>query len=296
MTSSRSVIHNGGRLVARATSRIRLLPSFLVIGTKRGGSSSLYDYVTRHPDVLPAVVSKGSHYFDVHYGRGWSWYRSTFPLALPGRRGVITGEASPYYMFHPLAAERIAAALPEVRLIAALRDPVTRAWSQHQYETRRGHEHLPFEDALAREPERLAGQVERILAGEESFAHRHHSYLARGRYAEQLERIYELIPPERVLVLRSEAMFADPAGTLSRVWRFLGLDDYRLDQAPVLKPNRYDRAMPEAARAFLEDYYHPHNERLYRLPGIDFRFEAEVEAPAPRPAVAPLASLPSRPA
>jgi hypothetical protein len=81
---------------------------------------------------------------------------------------------------------------------------------------------------------------------------------------------------------------------MSRVWRFLGLDDHRLEQAPVLKANRYERPMPKAARTFLEDYYQPHNERLYRLPGIDFRFDTEVALPAPRPRAAPLTSLPSR--
>jgi len=291
---NRNVIHIGNRLLAQATSRARLLPSFLVIGTKRGGSTSLYDYITRHPAVLPARVEKGSHYFDVNYGRGWNWFRSTFPLAWG--RDVITGEASPYYMFHPLAAERFAAALPEVRLIASLRDPVTRAWSQHQYETRRGYEHLPFEEALAREAERLAGQEQRVRAGEESYAHRHHTYLARGRYAEQLERIYQLVPPERVLVVRSEAMFADPAGTLARIWRFLGLADHQLQDVPVLKANRYEQAMPAAARDYLESYYEPHNERLYRLPGVDFRWEAETPvAAAGQPSHAPLASLPSQP-
>jgi hypothetical protein len=228
----------------------------------------------------------------VNYDRGWTWFRSTFPLARG--RGVITGEASPYYMFHPLAAERFAAALPEVRLIAALRDPVTRAWSQHQYETRRGYEDLPFEEALAREPERLAGQEELVRAGQESFAHRHHAYLARGRYAEQLERIYRLVPPERVLAVQSEAMFADPSGTLARIWRFLGLADHQLEDVPVLKANRYEQAMPGAARAFLDSYYQQHNERLYRLPGIDFRWGAEAPAPA-RPPSTPLASLPSPP-
>jgi len=285
------MVRVSGRLLAQATSRARLLPSFLVIGTKRGGSTSLYDYITRHPAVLPATVDKGSHYFDVNYNRGWNWFRSTFPLATPmaTRRGVITGEASPYYMFHPLAAERIAAALPDARLIALLRDPVTRAWSQHQYETKRGFEDLPFEQALDREAERLAGGAEQVMAGGSSFAHRHHTYLARGRYAEQLERLYQLFPPQQVLVLQSEALFADPAATLLRIWRFLGLADHRLEDVPVLKANRYEQAMPAAARAYLESYYQPHNERLYRLPGIDFRWGAPALQPQP------LASLPSKP-
>src|SRR6266498_189443 len=103
-----SVVRAGGRLLARATSGARMLPGFLVIGTKRGGSTSLYEYLIRHPDVAGCLLTKGSHYFDVNFGRGWSWFRAAFPLA--GGRRAIAGEASPYYMFHPLAPQRIAAA------------------------------------------------------------------------------------------------------------------------------------------------------------------------------------------
>src|SRR5579872_4180645 len=94
------------------TGRFRMLPSYLVVGTKRGGSSSLTEALTSHPGVRRSLVRKGTHYFDVNYGYGWSWYRSRFPLApRGGETPAITGEGSPYYMYHPLAAERIAAAL-----------------------------------------------------------------------------------------------------------------------------------------------------------------------------------------
>jgi len=278
---SKRVRHEGywtarapGQLVARLTSRPRLVPSFLVIGTKRGGSTSLYEYVIRHPRVAGCLLKKGSHYFDVNFRRGWIWYWSVFPA--DAGRDVITGEASPYYMFHPLAPQRIAAALPETRLIAVLRDPVDRAWSHYQYERRLGGERLPFQQALEREPERLAGEVERMLVepGYSSFAHRHFSYLARGRYAEQLERVYALVPPSRVLVLQSEALFADPGGALARLWRFLDLEPYQFGQARVFKAGRYAEQMPGTARRWLERYFADHNQRLYRLPGIDFRWPA----------------------
>jgi Sulfotransferase domain len=268
------VARASGRLVAKLVRRPRLLPSFLVIGTKRGGSTSLYEYLIRHPGVVGCLLKKGSHYFDVNFSRGWSWYWSVFPLDL-GRR-TITGEASPYYMFHPLAPQRIVAALPHTRLIAVLRDPVDRAWSHYQYECRLGAEGLPFQQALEREPDRLAGEVERMLVdpGYSSFAHRHYSYLARGRYAEQLERFYTLVPPSRVLVLQSEALFADPGAQLARVWRFLDLEPHELGEASVFKAGHYLEAMPVTTRDWLQQYFAWHNQRLYGLPGIDFRWPA----------------------
>ena len=91
-------------------------------------------------------------------------------------------------MFHPLAADRIAADLPGVRLLVLVRDPVERAYSAHAHERARGFETEPFERALELEPARLAGEAERIAAepGYLSASHQHHAYRARGRYVEQL--------------------------------------------------------------------------------------------------------------
>ena len=110
-----------GRTVGQVTARWRAVPDYLVIGTKRGGTTSLQQYLTAHPDVLEPMAAKASHYFDVNHDKGWSWYRAHFPLQswmdrqrAAGRR-VVVGEASPYYCFHPLALDRIAAQLPTVR-------------------------------------------------------------------------------------------------------------------------------------------------------------------------------------
>jgi hypothetical protein len=267
-----------GSVGARLAGGTPMLPAFLIVGGKRCGSTSLYEYVIRHPSVTPCRVTKGTHYFDVNFTRGFGWYRSKFPTRPrfgPGRsERRITGEASPYYMFHPLAPARIAAALPDVRLIAALRDPVERAWSHYRYSVARGCEALPVGEALDREAERLAGEQERIEADPtyQSYAHRHHTYLARGHYAEQVAALHALFGPERLLVLQSEALFADPATALRRVFRLLGLDENPvLGPLPVYKAGR-DQTMPADIRKRLEAYYAPLNDELYRLPGVEVRW------------------------
>lgn len=261
--------HRVGAGLGRVSSRARMLPEFLVVGGKRCGSTSLYKYLVLHPDVRPSLVPKGTHYFDVNYHRGWGWYRSKFPMRV-GHGQSITGEASPYYMFHPLAPARIAAALPGVRCVAVLREPVQRAWSHYRYSLQRGFEDLAPEKAFAREEERLAGEVERMVLdpGYQSFAHRHRTYLARGRYVEHLEALYAHVPPERVLVLRSEDLFADPAGTCNRVFGFLGLPAHDLGPVPVYKA-ALPAPMPDGIRSFLTRYYEPWNDRLAVLaPGL----------------------------
>ena len=168
------------------TARLRPLPDFLIVGAQKAGTTALYAYLRRHPSITGPSWKEVS-YFDRHYLRGPAWYRGNFPLR---SRGRIVGEASPSYLFHPDAAERAAALVPGARVIALVRDPVERAHSHYQHEVALGREPLPFEEALEREEERLAGELERMRADAGYFSHAwwNYTYLARGRYAEQLER------------------------------------------------------------------------------------------------------------
>ena len=205
---------------------VQAMPDFFIIGAQRGGTRSLYEYLSGHPDIQPARTEE-VHYFSLFFDRGRRWFLSQFPPLGPGQ---ITGEASPYYLFHPLAAERLHAVAPEAKLIVLLRNPVDRAFSHYQLEVRQGNEPLSFEEAIAAESSRLAGEVERILDDDTyaSFAHQHYSYLARGRYVEQLRRWFSLFPRDQFLVLKSENFYRDPAAGYRQVTDFLGLLDGRL--------------------------------------------------------------------
>jgi hypothetical protein len=251
----------------RATSGLRLDPTFLIMGAQRCGTTSLYAALSQHPGVAPAVLYKEVHYFDTSYLRGRGWYRAHFPLAATAR-GRITGEASPYYLFHPLAPQRIAGDLPGAKLIVMLRDPVERAHSGWVHETTMGFETEPFDRALDLEPERLDGEVERIVADPayNSFSHQHHSYLGRGRYAEQLERLFETFPREQVLVMHSSSFFTDPGAEYERVVDFIGL---RRWQPPKFeRQNARPRSkVPADLRRRLDRYFEGPDERLARLLG-----------------------------
>ena len=172
-----------------------------------------------------------------------------------------------------------------MKLIAVLRDPVERAWSQYRYELSRGTESESFERALDLEPERLHGERERLL-NDVTYAgkpYRHHGYLERGHYAEQLAPFFARFPREQVLLLSSEEMLADPHAQLARVWDFLGLEQMRLPELAAYhdllvkkrsEPSRgsdYNpEALPSASRDRLLEYYRPLNEHLYELTKIDF--------------------------
>jgi hypothetical protein len=284
-----SIVHSirpAGRMFAKRASLawtlptygLRSLPDFLIIGGQRCGTTSLYRYVAQHPAVAPAILNKGLHYFDTNFGRGKIWYRAHFPsdpykAFLRRRRElprVITGEGSPYYVFHPLSPARIAAAIPEVRSILILRDPAERAYSHYQHEVARGFETLAFEEALEREEQRLAGEEQKMLDDPRyySFSHQHHSYVARGRYLEQIQRWLRFFPRERLLILEARELFGDPDAAYRSVLRFLDLEERSLATYGKLNAHEYS-SMSDRARGFLEARFEEPNRALSEFLGRD---------------------------
>lgn len=284
LKSQRSRMRSALRTWTIPTSPVRPLPEFLIIGAQRCGTTSLYKYLAEHPCFASASVgTKGVHFFDTHYGNGLAWYRSHFPTIarrrwFRARHGadLVTGEASPYYLFHPLVPHRIAAHLPGVKLVALLRDPVERAYSQWQHELAKGFETLErFEDALDAEPVRLAGEAERMREDPDyrSPAHQHWSYTSRGRYAEQLEAYRALFPPQQLLVARAEDLFAEPEALYARVESFLGLAPH--PPATFERHNGYRRApMHPATRARLVEHFAEPNRRLAEMLGPGFTWNS----------------------
>ncbi|NNE97271.1 MAG: sulfotransferase [Acidimicrobiales bacterium] len=229
----RGQVLQGTRRFGAATASLRAKPDYLIIGTKRGGSTSLARWVLDHPDVASLYprreTRKGTYYFDVNYGRGASWYASHFPTAASLRTtGKVVGEAVPYYLHHPLAPVRARAYAPAAKVIALLRNPVDRAFGHWGERTRNGIEWLSFEEALEAEPQRIAGEEDRIITepGYVSFAHQHFSYVDQGRYERGLGRWKKHWPAQQLMILRSEDMYADPASAYRRVTDFLGLEPF----------------------------------------------------------------------
>ena len=244
-----------------------MTPSFLLVGAQRSGTTSLFKYLTSHPAFHPPI-RKEIHYFSLHYDRGPKWYQAHFPGI--GDSEGFTGDATPYYLYHPLAAHRAHQHLPDAKIVVLLRDPVARARSHYQHEVAKGHEKLSFQDAIDAEPDRLKGEVERITNSPEatSFAHQHFSYMARGRYLDQLLEWEQKFGTENVLVLTSEEMFADPAATMHTVTNFLGVPSFELQDAKAY--NSYEKA--RAADSFLDELagrFADDNRRLYEHLGRD---------------------------
>lgn len=272
----KAVIESYGRV----TSAVRVLPNFIIIGGQRCATSSLHLYLSEHP-AIGAPSMKEVHFFDTQFDLGIDWYRGHFPtrpyldlLTRVAGTESITGEGSPYYIFHPTAPYRIADVLPDVKLLVMLRDPVKRLISQYHHERSLGHETLSLREAIDREPQRLDGEEERIVREPRyrSYSHQHHSYLARGRYAEQLERWFSIFPRDQLLVLESKRFFSDPEAAYDRTLGFLGLPPVHRTEFEAVNSLEY----PAVSADILDElytYFEPHNARLYDLLGEDYGWE-----------------------
>lgn len=281
----RPLMHPISAAYRAITSPVRLMPDFLIIGTQRGGTTSLYHYLTQHPYVATASV-KEVHFYDKNFRKGMWWYRAHFPTSLERQftksmrqQPFVTGEASPYYLIHPLAPKRVAQTLPHIKLIALLRNPVDRAYSHYLLQRWSDTESLSFADAIAREQDRIAEESARIAQDPayNSHGHQHYSYLARGLYAEQLQRWLEFFPRDQFLILKSEDLYEDPLAVLKETLAFLDVpstgtlrkDDYtQMNHMP-----RVDGGLDPELRKHLSAYFAPHNARLYELLGRDFGWD-----------------------
>jgi hypothetical protein len=245
------------------------LPGIVIVGAMRAGTTSLFSLLAGHPQVA-AAFHKEVHYFDLRFHLGTNWYRHQFRRPRTAVRGRAIGlESSPYYLFDPRVPARMAAIMPDVKLVFLLRDPVERAFSHYRKNLRDGREPLSFAEALAAEDERLAGEEERMLhdPGYVSGLHQYYSYAARGRYAEQLIRWRRHFSAAQMLVVDSTRLFASPAEVLAEVLAFAGLEPWA--------PRRFDavnagsNAMPldPHVASRLATTFIPHERRLADLVG-----------------------------
>jgi hypothetical protein len=182
------------------------LPTYIIAGAMRCGTTALNSYLREHPQIAVSS-SKEVHFFDAHWEQGLDWYRDQFP----GSEGAIAvGEATPNYMFRPYALDRLRDTLPGVKLVVILRNPADRAYSHYWHDRTRGKTDAEFEDI-----------VERELAGEDIGPA---AYVDRGRYRWQIEAILERFPLDALHVQAFEDMKQDPDRVYGEICEFVGVD------------------------------------------------------------------------
>jgi Sulfotransferase domain len=253
----------------------RALPDFIIIGAMKAGTTSLFYYLSQHPD-LYLSVPKEVHFFDGGknpkvdtFAKGEIWYRAHFPLKkeLNGKAKVY--EASPVYIFNPLAPKRIFDTIPNVKLILLLRNPTERAVSHYLHGARRNWDSLPFYDALQAEEARLKPVIE--AQDYKSRTYIEHSYKSRGLYKQQIERYLAYFAREQMLILDSNNLFTQTDHAIKRVFDFIGVDaQFKVKNLSTANSAPNKQKFEPHVYQYLNDYFQPHNQALYELMGEDY--------------------------
>ena len=244
-------------------------PDFIIIGGARCGTSSLYQYLKRHPQVL-LPHKKELHFFDqdLNFQKGVNWYLAQFP-SITDRKDWQTGEATPSYLEYPQVAARMKELFPQVKLIVLLRNPVQRAVSWHYHQLVHGYRKGNLEAAIEREMEQLAGLTESELS---KMGRTPPNNILGGLYVYRLQTWMSLFPPEQILVLKSEAFWQEPAETMKQVFAFLGLPPLEFDSYPQHNIGSYPEIEGDL-KARLADFFKPHNRKLEEYLGMGFSWD-----------------------
>ncbi len=263
------------RHIFAITGPIRSLPDFIIIGTARSGTTSLYYNICQHPCVLPASYDELG-FFDSNFHLGLNWYRSLFPTLFSkwivkyNKKFAITGEDTPFYIWSPTVAKRILKILPNVKLIVLFRNPIDRAYSNYHLGVRAGSENLSFEDAIQVELNRLNNKIESENKLERYTTPR--SYIAKGFYADQLKIWLELFNNDQLLIICTEDFESKPQKTLDKIYDFL-----QIPKNPIINPEKHKVAsypkMKSETRKFLVDFYKKPNAELYGMIGQEFDWD-----------------------
>lgn len=243
----------------------RPLPDFVIIGAQKAGTSSLFEYLIQHPNIEGSFI-KEVQFFTRRHWLGERGYRAFFPKFPPS--GTLCGEATPYYLFSNTTPERAARLIPQAKIVVLLREPVSRAYSHYKHNTRRGHETRSFEEAIAADLAvyRSTGTLERS-PNESEHAYRHHSYIRRGLYADQLSRWLSYFPDNNLYVGKAENFFSDPSALTASVINFLGLPPHPVPTAKAYNQYSYQKRERDEFPD-LDDFFRVPNQKLEQLTGI----------------------------
>ena len=261
-------------IIRKSTAKFRSLPHFLIIGAMKSGTSSLFYYLSQHRQIIPSI-KKEVHYFDAHYYHGIGWYQAHFPSKQKISLNNITGEATPSYLFHPHAARRIHALLPNIKMIVLLRNPTDRAISHYYHEVKYNRETLPIMEALQAEEGRIGLKWEELKRYDtvDNWSLAHIAYKKRGMYLEQLSRFYSHFNEKQLLVLSSEQFFSRPHQTLFQIFDFLGVEK-RSKIANLQKKNVTNarKNVPANVYSYLNDFFSEYNQQLFQKIKQDFQW------------------------
>ena len=242
-------------------------PDFIIAGASKCGTSSIYYYLSRHPQILLSHTKEIDFYWS-NYRRGIDWYLAHFP-AITDRADFITGEATPNYLRFPQVAQRIKDTFPQTKIILLLRNPVDRAISWHYHKLNTGLTNISLSEAIAQEIARLATVTEAEITNTGFY---NPDNIMSSLYIYKIKPWIELLGREQFLILKSEDFYLDPLQQMKKVFEFFNLPNCPLENYPTVNAGSYKRVDPEL-RKTLSEYFAPYNRQLEEYLDLEFNWE-----------------------
>lgn len=269
------------RFYGNITSPIRILPNFLIAGFNRSGTHSLFEYMGQHPNINNAS-RREIHYFTLSFWRGLNWYKSYFPtiiykkfVEIKTNQKNLTGEATPHYIFHPLAVQRIKKLLPKIKIIIVLRNPIDNAYSHYQHYKRGGIEKDSFEHAVKTDRKRyeiITNLYNLDLVKEHTLRNVKMPYISYATYVNHIKKLLEIFPRKQILFIKNEDLNEKPQDVLKKIFQFLKLEEFSVKDLIKRNVGKYEKIKPETRKELLK-YFEPYNKQLEKL--LDMKFDWE---------------------
>jgi hypothetical protein len=253
-----------------------VLPDFFVIGVVRSGTTSLFHYLGQHKCIKAAAYDELG-FFDDNFHLGMNWYRSLFPTSFIKKKiadkygKFLTFDDTPFYIYNPLVAERIHRLFPQTKLIANLRNPIDRAYSNYDIALTK-NEKRTFEEVIDYELQFIDRSKDRLDDKAFLVNEFYQLILTRGFYSSQLKFWFDKFSKNQFLFVSSEEFSHNTKITLEEIFKFLELPAVEIKDLTKQNKREYPK-MKENTRDKLIDYFRPYNEELFRMLGRRFKWD-----------------------
>tara|TARA_B100000029_G_scaffold103718_1_gene94261 strand:+ start:9317 stop:10213 length:897 start_codon:yes stop_codon:yes gene_type:complete len=269
------------RHVYYMTSPLRILPEVIIIGVGRGGTTSLFHYLSQHPCIRGSAYDELG-FFDENYHLGINWYRSLFPTKSSGNEIMkkfgrfLTYEVTPQYLRKPWVAKRILETYPNMKLIVMLRNPIDKSLSHYHLAKRNNHKLLKKDgkimsfDEVVDKDIKFLSNLDMNNLDENYFRNViTKTFLGRGFYAQFFNEWFKVFSRKQFLILSTEELADQTQNVLKQIFRFLNIPEMDIPDIQKHNTGKYD-SMNENTRHKLAEFFHEHNQNLYKLLDRDF--------------------------
>ena len=248
------------------TASLRKLPDFLVIGGKRCGTTTLYEFLKQHPSISnPPFDHMG--FFDDNYKLGIDYYKSFFPIKNKKNDLMINYDVTTSYLANPHVPERMFKHMPNVKLIILLRNPIARAWSEYNSNLRVNKNYDTFETYIENELDDLKNYdfSDKVKNNDYDLTNPNENYLKKGLYVYYLKKWFSVFPKKNFLILSTETFAKNEDYVFTKIFEFLNLPKYEIKNLKQMSKTTYHNTLNPKIKMKLDKFFESPNKELFKL-------------------------------